>query len=97
MKTTMEGPRARYLRCNDGDGHGWDGHGVGELATQWSLQQWSWVMEEMTSPKTKIGMGFGGGGSNQSFLYLGQGTTSNLLNAMLFACVTCVESLMKFD
>jgi hypothetical protein len=21
MKTTMEGPKARYLRCNDGDGH----------------------------------------------------------------------------
>ncbi len=56
MKTTMEGPRARYLRCNDGDGHGWDGHGVGELATQWSLQQWNWVMEEMTPQKKKFGM-----------------------------------------
>jgi hypothetical protein len=56
MKTKMEGPRARYLRCNDGDGHGWDGHGVGELATQWSLQQWNWVMEEMNPPKKKFGM-----------------------------------------
>jgi hypothetical protein len=67
MKTTMEGPKARYLRCNDGDGHGWDGHGIGELATQWSLQQWSWVMEEMNPPTKKLAWVLGVVGQTSPF------------------------------